>query len=74
MATTEERIRKIVRENFDGHEDLGKASNTDVAEMIMSIEEEFDIAIADEFVFRAKSIGEIIAYVKNKLGEAKKED
>ncbi|EFQ23661.1 acyl carrier protein [Aminomonas paucivorans] len=48
-------------------EDLG-ADSLDIVELIMGIEEEFDIEIPDEDAEKLTSVGDAINYVKNKLG------
>ena len=48
-------------------EDLG-ADSLDIFQIIMGIEEEFDIEIPDEDAEKLTSVGDAINYVKNKLG------
>ena len=48
-------------------EDLG-ADSLDIVELIMGIEEEFDIEIPDEEAEKLTNVGEALAYVKKKLG------
>jgi acyl carrier protein len=48
-------------------EDLG-ADSLDIVELIMGIEEEFDIEIPDEEAEKLTNVGEALTYVKNKLG------
>lgn len=48
-------------------EDLG-ADSLDIVELIMGIEEEFDIEIPDEDAEKLTSVGEAMAYVQGKLG------
>ena len=48
-------------------EDLG-ADSLDIVELIMGIEEEFDIEIPDEDAEKLTTVGEALNYVKNKLG------
>ncbi|WP_346688843.1 acyl carrier protein [uncultured Cloacibacillus sp.] len=48
-------------------EDLG-ADSLDIVELIMGIEEEFDIEIPDEDAEKLTTVGEAMAYVKTKLG------
>lgn len=47
-------------------DDLG-ADSLDVVDLIMSLEEEFDIEIPDEDVENMKSVGDIVKYVESKL-------
>ncbi len=48
-------------------EDLG-ADSLDIVELIMGIEEEFDIEIPDEDAEKLTTVGEAMSYVKAKLG------
>ena len=48
-------------------EDLG-ADSLDIVELIMGIEEEFDIEIPDEDAEKLTTVGEAMQYVKTKLG------
>lgn len=48
-------------------EDLG-ADSLDIVELIMGIEEEFDIEIPDEDAEKLTTVGEAIAYAASKLG------
>lgn len=48
-------------------EDLG-ADSLDIVELIMGIEEEFDIEIPDEDAEKLTNVGEALAYVTKKLG------
>jgi len=48
-------------------EDLG-ADSLDVVDMIMSLEEEFDVEIPDEEIENMKTVGDIVKFI-----EAKKE-
>lgn len=47
-------------------EDLG-ADSLDVVELVMELEEEFDLTISDDDADKIKSIGDAVAYIeKNK--------
>ena len=48
-------------------DDLG-ADSLDIVELIMGIEEEFDIEIPDEDAEKLTTVGSAMNYVKNKLG------
>ena len=48
-------------------EDLG-ADSLDIVELVMAMEEEFDIEIPDEDAERIQTIGDATAYLKEKLG------
>ena len=47
-------------------EDLG-ADSLDTVELIMALEEEFGIEIPDEDAEKAKTVGDVIAYIDKKL-------
>lgn len=49
-------------------EDLG-ADSLDVVDLVMSIEESFDVEIPDEEVENIKTVGDIVKYIENKVGE-----
>ena len=48
-------------------EDLG-ADSLDIVELIIGIEEEFDVEIPDEDAEKLTNVGEALSYVKGKLG------
>ncbi len=49
-------------------EDLG-ADLLDVVDLVMSIEESFDVEIPDEEVENIKTVGDIVKYIENKVEE-----
>lgn len=49
-------------------DDLG-ADSLDIVELVMSLEEEFDIEIPDEDAEKIQTIGDAITYVKEKAGD-----
>lgn len=49
-------------------EDLG-ADSLDVVDLVMSIEESFDVEIPDEEVENIKAVGDIVKYIENKVEE-----
>lgn len=49
-------------------EDLG-ADSLDVVDLVMSIEESFDVEIPDEEVENVKTVGDIVKYIENKVEE-----
>lgn len=72
----EERVRNIIVEqlNVDADsvtadasfvEDLG-ADSLDIVELVMTMEEEFDLEIPDEDAEKIKSVGDVITYVQAK--------
>ncbi|OPX36276.1 MAG: acyl carrier protein [Desulfobacteraceae bacterium 4484_190.2] len=79
MATVEEKIKKIICEQLDVAEkdvvpeasfvdDLG-ADSLDQVELIMAMEEEFDISIPDEDAEKIGTVQDALNYVKNASGE-----
>ncbi len=47
-------------------DDLG-ADSLDVVDLVMSLEEEFDIEIPDEDVENMKTVGNIVKYIEEKV-------
>lgn len=47
-------------------EDLG-ADSLDVVDMVMSLEEEFDVEIPDEDVEGMKTVGDVVKYIEGKI-------
>ena len=78
MAAVEEKVRKIICEQLDVDEkdvtpeasfadDLG-ADSLDQVELIMAMEEEFDVSISDEDAEKIATVQDAIDYVKKTLG------
>ena len=72
-----EKVKKIICDQLDIEEsiitmdsviieDLG-ADSLDVVDIIMSLEEEFDMEIPDEQVENIKTIGDIVKYIEENL-------
>ena len=53
-----------VTEDASITEDLG-ADSLDVVDLVMSIEEEFDMEIPDDAVENIKTVGDIVKYIEN---------
>ncbi len=79
MADIEERVRKIICEQLDVEEkdvvltasfvdDLG-ADSLDQVELIMAMEEEFDVSISDEDAEKIATVQDAINYIKKALGQ-----
>ncbi len=79
MATPEERIIQIVCDNLGVNkeqvtrntsfqEDIG-ADSLDIVELVMELEEEFEITIPDEEAEKIKTVGQAIDYIEAKLKE-----
>ena len=47
-------------------EDLG-ADSLDVVDMLMSLEDEFDVEIPDEEIERIRTVGELVAYIEENM-------
>jgi acyl carrier protein len=73
MSTVEERVKKIVAEQLGVKDeevtndasfvdDLG-ADSLDTVELVMALEEEFDIEVPDEAVESIRTIGDMERYV-----------
>lgn len=69
-----EKVKSILSEQFDVEEDkitpetniaddLG-ADSLDVVDLLMSIEDEFEIEIPDEEVENLKTVGELVKYIE----------
>lgn len=76
-GSTEERVIEIVCENLGVNkeqvtrstsftEDVG-ADSLDIVELVMELEEEFEITIPDEQAEKIKTVGEAIDYIENEL-------
>lgn len=71
-----EKIRAILAEQFDAEEDsitidtsltedLG-ADSLDLADVLMAIEDEFEVEIPDEDIENIKTVGDIVGYIEDK--------
>jgi len=80
VATTEERVIQIVCDNLGVNkeqvtrstnfiEDVG-ADSLDIVELVMELEEEFEITIPDEEAEKIKTVGEAIDFIERE--QAKK--
>lgn len=78
MEEVQQKLKEIVMDRLTAEEDQIKpeasfvedlgADSLDIVELIMGIEEEFDIEIPDEDAEKLTTVGEAMAYVKTKLG------
>ena len=70
-----EKIKKILIDQLDADEDavpmeasitddLG-ADSLDLADIVMSIEEEFDIEVPDDQLVNIKNVGDIVKYIED---------
>ena len=71
-----EKIKKILIDQLDVNEDtialessiiddLG-ADSLDIVDMVMSLEEEFDIEIPDDEIETMKTVGDIVKFIESK--------
>lgn len=77
MATTEERVKKIIVDLLGTEEDKVvpsarfredlEADSLDLVELIMQIEEEFSGEISDEDAQKITTVGEAITYIDTRL-------
>jgi len=74
----EERIRQLIVEQLGVSveeirpevsflDDLG-ADSLDIVELVMAMEEEFDVEIPDDDAEKIQTIGDAFAYIKEKVG------
>jgi acyl carrier protein len=79
VPSTEERVIEIVCENLGVNkeqvtrqtsfiEDVG-ADSLDIVELVMELEEEFEITIPDEQAEKIKTVGEAIDYIERELAK-----
>ncbi|OUO95018.1 acyl carrier protein [Cloacibacillus sp. An23] len=78
MEEVQQKLKEIVMDRLNAEEDQIKpeasfvedlgADSLDIVELIMGIEEEFDIEIPDEDAEKLTTVGEAMEYVKGKLG------
>jgi acyl carrier protein len=77
MASVDERVKEIIAEQLGLEkddiqpeasfiDDLG-ADSLDIVEMIMTIEDEFDVEISDEDAEKIVSVQDAISYISDKL-------
>lgn len=74
MADTFERVKKIIVDRLgvdesevtleaSFKEDLG-ADSLDVVELVMELEDEFDLEISDEEAEKISRVGEVVSYIE----------
>jgi acyl carrier protein len=77
MSDTFDRVKKIVKEQLDVEEakivplasftdDLG-ADSLDIVELVMALEEEFEIEIPDEAAEKILTVQEVVDYIENNV-------
>jgi acyl carrier protein len=79
MGNVEQRVIEIVSEQLGVDKekitsdtsfvnDLG-ADSLDTVELVMELEEEFDISIPDEAAEKIQKVGEAVAFIESEKGE-----
>lgn len=72
----QDRVKKIVSEQLEV--EIGSltaettfeeidADSLDIVELVMALEEEFDLEISDQEIENIKSVGDVIKYIESKL-------
>lgn len=57
-----------VNEDSEVIDDLG-ADSLDIVDLVMTLEEEFDTEIPDEDIENLKTVGDIVKYIEERVGE-----
>lgn len=76
MSDVFERVKKIIVDRLGVDEsevtpeasfrdDLG-ADSLDVVELVMELEDEFDLEISDEDAEKIRTVGEVVEYIKSR--------
>jgi len=76
----QERVKKVICDQLgveasqvtpEAHfvNDLG-ADSLDQVELVMAFEEEFGLEISDEEAQKLDTVGKVVEYIKNRLGES----
>jgi acyl carrier protein len=70
-----DKVKELIVDQLDVEEDVVKmesviiddlgADSLDVVDLVMSIEEEFDMEIPDEAVEKIKTVGDIVSYIES---------
>lgn len=74
-----EKLKKIISEQFDinpnnitmdsSFQDDLNADSLDIVELIMAIEDEFDLEVEDESVEKISTVRDVVEYIQNHIGE-----
>lgn len=75
QSAVEERVRSIISDQLGVSEDEVKpeskfiedmgADSLDIVELIMAMEEEFEVEIPDEEAEKIRNVNDVITYIKN---------
>ncbi|MBS3942808.1 MAG: acyl carrier protein [Dethiobacter sp.] len=72
----QDRVKKIVSEQLEVEIGILTAETTfeeidadslDIVELVMALEEEFDLEISDQEIENIKSVGDVIKYIESKV-------
>ena len=79
--TIDERVSTIICNQLDVERDKVKpeasfindlgADSLDIVELVMELEEEFDMSIPDEDAEKIRTVGDAVKYIKENRGEEK---
>lgn len=58
--------KSVVKETSTLAEDLG-AGSLDLIDIVMSIEDEFEIELPEDLVDKVKTVGDLAAYIESKI-------
>ncbi|WP_077367392.1 acyl carrier protein [Anaerosalibacter sp. Marseille-P3206] len=74
-----ERLKKIISEQLDVNEDDIKkdssfqddfnADSLDIVELIMALEDEFELEIEDDEIEKLKTVGDAVEYIQNHIDD-----
>ena len=72
-----EKVKAILVDQLDADEDLIKmdtlisddlgADSLDIADIVMSLEEEFEVDVPDDALQNMKTVGDIVKYIEDKV-------
>jgi len=78
-----EKVREVIVEELNVSEDQVtpeatfqedlNADSLDVVELIMRLEDAFDISIPDEDAEKIRTVGEAVTYIENKLAQSQQQ-
>lgn len=78
MSTVLERVTKVIVDRLNVDEDKVtleasfrddlNADSLDVVELVMELEDEFDMEISDEDAEKIATVGDAIKYIESKIG------
>lgn len=76
MMSILDKVKKIISEQLEVDEDSLTAETTfeeidadslDIVELVMALEEEFDLEISDQEIENIKTVGDVVNYIESKL-------